>query len=127
MATRKPQAADKRIQPRVKVWIEVDGDYVFGRGISEILQAVEQTGSIKHAAESLGKSYRHVWDRLKNAEAALGASLVETQVGGRDAHRSRLTELGQGLLAEFERLRGRIAELLQQEFPDNLKALLRKD
>lgn len=126
MTKRKRRSPDKRISPRVKVWIEVDGDYIFGRGISEILQAVEETGSIKRAAETLGKSYRHVWDRLKNAETSLGASLVETQVGGRDAQRSRLTDLGRALFAEFERLRERIAQLLHEEFPEDLEALLRK-
>ena len=36
------------------IWLEVDGQYVFGRGISEILKAVERTGSIKAAAHALG-------------------------------------------------------------------------
>ena len=44
--------------PRVKVWLEIDGKYVFGWGICEILQAVREPGSIKDAAAQLGKSYR---------------------------------------------------------------------
>ena len=70
--------------PRVKVWLEVEGRYAFGLGISEILQAVERAGSIKGAAAELGKSYRHVWGRVKQAEEALGTRLVQTQVGGRE-------------------------------------------
>ena len=42
-----------RVTPRVKVWLEVDGQYVFGRGISDILKAIAETGSIKAAAGEL--------------------------------------------------------------------------
>jgi molybdate transport system regulatory protein len=110
----------------VKVWIEIDGSYVFGRGISDILKAVDEHGSIKHAARSLGKSYRYVWKRIKDAEAALGAPLVETHVGGKDARRSGLTELARTLVAEFDRLRARMGQLLSDEFPQRLRSLLDK-
>ena len=61
---------------------------MFGLGISEILKAVQQTGSIKAAAQEVGKSYRHVWDKIKQAEQALGVPLVRTQVGGKDVRRA---------------------------------------
>ena len=70
---RKNPSKRRQIQPRVKIWLEADGQYVFGFGISEILKAVEQSGSIKAAAELLGKSYRHIWARVKKAEADLRA------------------------------------------------------
>ena len=54
-----------RLTARAKLWLELDGRYVFGRGISEILKAIQQTGSIKAAARELDKSYRYVWAKLK--------------------------------------------------------------
>jgi molybdate transport system regulatory protein len=42
---------------------------------------VDRTGSIKQAVASLGKGYRHVWTRIKEAEASLGGILVETRRG----------------------------------------------
>jgi molybdate transport repressor ModE-like protein len=56
----------------VKVWLERDSRYAFGLGVCEILLAVDRTGSIKQAASELGKSYRPVWARVKEAEGALG-------------------------------------------------------
>jgi WD40 repeat protein/mono/diheme cytochrome c family protein len=41
--------------PRVKVWVECSGQYAFGFGLSEILQAVEREGSIKQAASILAR------------------------------------------------------------------------
>src|SRR3954454_12271637 len=87
--------------PRVKVWLEVDGRYAFGLGISAILQAVDRTGSIKAAAAELGKSYRHVWARVKEAEQALGLRLVEARVGGQGERRSSLTDDARRLTDAF--------------------------
>ena len=101
---------------RVKVWLEIDGQYVFGHGVSEMLKAVESTGSIKAAAESLGKSYRYVWSRIKNAERDLGKSLVQTQVGGKGIRRSSLTELAGQLVADYDALRRRTFDVVEEEF-----------
>src|SRR6516165_12164286 len=38
-----------RFTPRIKVWLETDGEYVFGFGVCAILQAVDRTGSIKQS------------------------------------------------------------------------------
>lgn len=109
----RPQAA---LTPRVKVWLELGGHYAFGLGVCEILQAVDRTGSIKHAAAALGKSYRHVWARLKEAEQALGRPLVESQVGGRGTRRSRLSPEAGRLVAAFLALRSRMAQAVEAEF-----------
>ena len=69
-------------------------------------------GSIKEAAKSVGKSYRHVWAKIKETEQALGAALVRTQVGGNEVRRSELTELGCDLVRDFEALRGKVLRLL---------------
>lgn len=106
----------KLAEPRVKVWLEAGGEYVFGHGMSEILKAVESTGSIKAAAHQLGKSYRYVWGRIKKAEEAIGQSLVDTRVGGRGSQRSYLTASASQLVADYDALRDRMFEVVQQEF-----------
>jgi len=114
--SRRSPARRKRLEARVKVWLEKDGRYVFGLGLSEILKAVEAAGSIKAAAELLGKSYRHVWGRIKKAEEALGEPLVETRVGGRGTGRSSLTALAGRLVADYDALRRRVFDVAGQEF-----------
>ena len=113
------------MKPRVKVWLEVDGEYVFGFGMSEILKAVRAAGSIKAAAERLGKSYRHVWARIKEAEQALGEPLVHTRVGGQGTSRSSLTERATRLVEDYDALRRRMFEVVREEFSSRLAALSR--
>jgi molybdate transport system regulatory protein len=112
--------------PRAKVWLEVDGRYVFGHGVSEILKAVEQTGSIKAAAKQLAKSYRYVWSKIKDTERSLGAPLVHTQVGGGDSRRSGLTPLASDLIRDFDALRDRVFELIGDEYQRRLVKTLER-
>ncbi len=106
----------KSLTPRVKVWLEINGSYAFGHGLCEMLQAVEHAGSIKQAARDLGKSYRYVWGRIKEAEKTLGRQLVETQVGGKDAQRSCLTPEARQLAADFQAVRLRMIQRVKDEF-----------
>lgn len=126
--SRKPaRPAPLCLQPRVKVWLEAEGRYVFGLGLSDILQAVDETGSIKEAAGRLGKSYRHVWGRLKQAEEALGLRLVETHVGGTGSRRSFLSPQARQLLRDYLALRGRMREVVEQEFARRFRVSLPSD
>jgi molybdate transport system regulatory protein len=106
----------KRMNARVKVWLEIDGEYVFGYGIREILKAVDATGSIKAGADLLEKSYRYVWGRIKEAEKALGEPLVETRVGGKGRSRSSLTVRAHELVGDYDALRGRMFDVVREEF-----------
>ena len=101
--------------PRVKVWLETDGRYAFGFGLSEMLRAVDQAGSIKQAAHNLGKSYRYVWGRIKEAERALDQQLVETHVGGKEVQRSFLTPVARQLVENYLRVRARMMKVVEQE------------
>ncbi|MBN2291849.1 MAG: LysR family transcriptional regulator [Pirellulales bacterium] len=127
----------KQIQPRVKVWLETvgqatddsgsGGQYVFGLGISQILKAIDSSGSIKAAAEKLGKSYRHIWSRVKEAEEALGQPLVDARVGGSGSSRSSLTDLARRLVGDYDALRRRMFEIVEEEFSVRFKELSRPD
>lgn len=90
------------------------------RGVREILRGVEETGSIKDAAALVGRSYRFIWRRLKETEAALGARLVATQVGGAGTQRSELTALGRRLVALFDDVNRQMARLIDQDLSQQL-------
>jgi putative molybdopterin biosynthesis protein len=47
-----------------------------GNSLFELLTAVAESGSIRHAAQALGTSYRYVWDSLRKWEGILGEPLV---------------------------------------------------
>lgn len=116
--------AQVAVTPRAKVWLEVDGTYIFGLGICRILEAVEETGSIKNAAAAVDKSYRHVWSRIKEVEARLGIVLVETQVGGGDLRRSTLTEPARQLTARYREMRQQVFAIVEEQFTADIQEIV---
>ena len=88
-----------------KFWLEdAEGRPIFGGGKLAILEKIDELGSIKAAAESLGISYRAVWGKIKAAEQRLGSKLVETFPGGGREKGARLTEAAQDLIVMFKEL-----------------------
>lgn len=98
------------------MWLERDGQYIFGYRLCEILRAIDRTGSIKHAAADFGYSYRYVWGRIKKAERTLGQPLVIAQVGGKGVHRSELTSHARRLVEDFSAVRERMLAVVEREF-----------
>lgn len=126
MTSSRSRAIDRKLQTRVKVWLEADGQYAFGFGLSEILKAVETAGSIKDAARELEKSYRYVWGRIKKAEAAMDVRLVETRVGGKGSNRSDLTDVARRLVRDYDSLRARMFAVAEGEFSGAFHVPLRR-
>ena len=90
------------LEARVKLWWEKDGKLVFSDYRAELLRAIRDTGSLAEAAGQLGLSYRRAWGKIREIESNLGQPLVESRRGGASGGRSRLTSLGESLLADFE-------------------------
>ena len=109
------QREGPRLRPRIKVWLQSENGFGFGSRFVAILEAVDRTGSIKHAAAELGWSYRHVWSRIKRAEEALGCALVTTKLGGQGKDRSELTPDARGVVSRFHELRTRLLDLASRD------------
>jgi len=71
---------------RVHIWLQTADGVAFGLGRLMLLQAIEESGSLKSAAERLGMSYRAAWGKLKSSEEALGRPLVEKTGGNRSGY-----------------------------------------
>lgn len=99
-----------------KLWIEVDGEPVFGRGRRFLLQAIDRYGSINRAAKEINISYRKAWSYIKAMEERLGIKLVERQAGGRNGGGARLTEEARDFLRKYETLEEGIRELVDRRF-----------
>lgn len=90
--------------PRIKLKIQLmSGDVIaFGPGKADLLDAIDQAGSISAAARTLGLSYRRAWLLVDTMNHAWPDPLVITTVGGRTG--ARLTDAGRAVLADFRAL-----------------------
>ncbi|TRO53835.1 LysR family transcriptional regulator, partial [Candidatus Bathyarchaeota archaeon] len=106
----------KKHKPSCKVWIEYNGTPVLGKGGAEILRAIGTEHSILKAAEKLGMSYRYVWNYMQKIQKAIESPVAVTFKGGKSGGGgARLTELGQSLIEEYQRVEGRMSEVLADQ------------
>lgn len=101
---------------RTKVWFEAGGKRVFGAGIADLLQRVDQLGTLTAAAKDVRMSYRYAWQLLRAAETHLGHKLVTRQVGGASGGGTALTAEGRHALNVFRLLSREVAELADKRF-----------
>ena len=94
----------EKLKPRLKTWIELDGEVVFGTGRVALFQAIEETGSIRQASQKLGMSYRAAWGKIKATEDRLGIRLVEKHAGGHQSG-ATLTPQGKELMNTFQQFK----------------------
>jgi molybdate transport system regulatory protein len=115
---------NKKHKLSCKVWIEHKGKPVIGKGGAEILEAIDKENSISKAAETLGMSYRYVWNYLQDIRKALEEPIVETYKGGKSGGGgARLTDLGRSLLGEYKQVESYLSKVLSDSGNLEVKGL----
>ncbi|UCE80627.1 MAG: NUDIX domain-containing protein [Methanobacteriota archaeon] len=87
---------------KLKLWLVDDGRFLISDGRATLLRKIKDLGSISPAAKEMGMSYRHAWDVLQRLSENAGGDIVVSERGGREGGATRLTELGETILSEYE-------------------------
>jgi len=106
------------LQVRSKIWLEVEGEPVFGQGRDTLLRLIQTTGSINAAAKEMGIPYRKAWTYLDAMEKRLGIPLVERQKGGAGGGTSSLTPQAETLLRKFDLLQEGFNDMVNGKFEE---------
>jgi len=81
--------------------LETEEGLFFGTGRAQLLEKIDQYGSLKRAAEELGMSYRAAWGKIMKTEEVLGFKIIE-RGGASNKAGYQLTEDGRMLLDRFK-------------------------
>ena len=104
------------------VFLDENGEKFFGEGPSRLMRGIEETGSLRGAASSMGMAYTKALKLIGNAERALGFKLTERITGGKDGGGSRITPEGKEWLIRYETYRDACkaanAKLYMEFFPE---------
>ena len=104
-----------QITPHINLWLESDGRVVLSKWRIQLLEAIDEAGSISGAAERMTVQYRLAWDRLEEMEDGLGVRLVERHVGGAGGGGAKLTDVGRDYVQRFRHLAEQVdAEVIKQ-------------
>ena len=95
---------------RVSVKLVLIGsERYFGPGICELLEKIDDSGSIQAAAKQMNMSYTKAWKILNRAEEELGTSLITRVSGGKNGGSSTLTPAGETAVKDFREMEGKLA------------------
>ncbi|HEX6427509.1 MAG TPA: winged helix-turn-helix domain-containing protein [Niastella sp.] len=97
------------------LWMEGDGTRFFGPGPVELLQRIEETGSISQAAKAMSMSYKKAWEIVNRLNEIVGSPLVITATGGEKGGGSSLSEEAKQLIEYYQTLRERFRKFMEQE------------
>jgi molybdate transport system regulatory protein len=97
------------------LWMEGDGTRFFGPGPVELLQRIEETGSINQAAKAMSMSYKKAWEMVNRLNEIVGSPLVITATGGEKGGGSSLSEEAKQLIEYYQTLRERFRKFMEQE------------
>lgn len=113
-----PESA-KKIRVKTKTWIENEhGELLFGKGKTEILEYIEQEGSIAGAAEKMGLSYKKAWTHIKILQSLHRDELVMTKKGGHGKGGSLLTQKAKEVIEQYLKLQRDIEEFANKRFQE---------
>ena len=65
---------------RLHLWLETGDGMLLGLGRIQLLELVEELGSLNKAASAMGMSYRAAWGRMKQTETVIGEALWSVRV-----------------------------------------------
>lgn len=96
--------------PKLRVRILFGDDAMLGPGKADLLERIDETGSIAAAGRTMAMSYKRAWMLVEEMNRAFRDPLVESTRGGVKGGGARLTEAGEIVLSNYRKLEEIMAE-----------------
>ncbi|TQR40187.1 hypothetical protein DMB95_08205 [Campylobacter sp. MIT 12-8780] len=108
---------------KTKTWIEnADNELLFGKGKSELLEFIEQSGSILKASKLMGINYKKAWTHLQALQKNTEEELVITKQGRSKESGTKLTPRALELMKNYQILCKDIEEFANKRFEELFKS-----
>lgn len=122
----KSSIAMSHIDQSTQFRLELKHAIAIGPGKADVLQWIEQTGSIAEAGRRLGMSYQKVWSLVRAMNQHFIDPLVETQRGGTAGGGTTLTPTGKQVLKVYRAIEHDAQKAIAKRLPELVK-LIRVD
>lgn len=105
----------KKKEMRVRCWIDVDGVKFFGPGPAELLELIEEVGSIAKAEKKMGMSYKKAWDLVDKLNESGRKPYVISRKGGEKGGGAELTETGKKVVSKYRSLTAKLNAIVKRD------------
>ena len=104
------------VRSKIKVWIEdSEENLVFGGGKTQILELIDETGSISEASKRAGMNYKKAWSHIKILQKYIDDELVIVNKG-RNTGGTVLTPKAKELVEKFKTFRSEVRQFSENRF-----------
>ncbi|KAA0994036.1 LysR family transcriptional regulator [Dyadobacter sp. UC 10] len=106
---------ERKVSLLVRHWVFVDEVKFFGPGRLELLEKIQETGSIVQAAKAMGMSYKKAWAMVDHMNTHGQQPYVITHKGGQQGGGTELTETAKKVIEAYKNLNTRLSEIVAAE------------
>ncbi len=100
----KTDPSHRYTRPKFRIRVVFGPKEMIGPGKAELLERIQETGSIAAAGRQMGMSYKRAWQLVETLNAMFAEPLVESTRGGPKGGGAVITATGEFVLNEFRAL-----------------------
>ena len=104
------------MKPKLRVWVVFPTGFKFGDGRAQLLETIDELGSLQKAVKRFDMSYRSAWGYLRELERAAGFAMLERTPGRGPASGMKLTARGREFVARYRRFRSGLDTVATRRF-----------
>ncbi len=114
-----------------RIWFKKEGKNLLGNGRVELLEKIDEHGSISKASKVMKMSYKAAWDMVDAMNNLSDEPLVKKVTGGKNGGGTQVTKAGRELINSFKKFKAFYNALLHEVDEnelnsDNHLSLIRK-
>lgn len=99
--------------------------FAIGPGKADLLQAIDEAGSISAAARQMKMSYRRAWLLVDTMNQCFREPVVDTATGGKGGGGAQITPFGKTVLRDYRRMEAGASVAVARHMAD-FSRMLRK-
>ncbi|MGU3576085.1 winged helix-turn-helix domain-containing protein [Brucellaceae bacterium C25G] len=86
-----------------------------GRGKIQLLELIQETGSISSAGRAMNMSYRRAWMLVNAMNTMFSSLVVDSQRGGKHGGGAMVTSFGEELIKQFRMMEAQMDKAIQPQ------------
>ena len=99
----------------IRIWINSEKAPFAGKGKIQLLEKVQEFGSLTKAAAALKIPYRQAWVKIHDMNNAYNVPVVIFKKGGKEHGTSEVTEFGEKVISAFKHLESDLEKFLSEQ------------
>ncbi len=98
-----------------RIWLTKNNENVLGSGKVQLLEHIDDLGSLRKASQQMEMSYRKAWYSVQKINSIAEEPIVILKRGGKEGGKATVTEFGKTLLKNYKQQQQDFQKFLEQQ------------